>query len=116
MHDDSFQMRVITDITYPEAERLANLSMKGYVMDAGNKQVKVEGIHLFTQGDKLIVKTKLSGAFNGNIYFKGTPVFNTLKNQIEMQDFDYDLETKNFLHRTASWLFSGTIKRRCKSL
>jgi hypothetical protein len=113
INDDAFQMRVLTDITYEEAERLANLTMKGYVIEAtGGKKVTVEGIHLFGNGNELVVKTKLSGAFNGNIYFTGTPVYDTLTNAITLANFNYDLETRNFLHRTANWLFSGTIKKK----
>ncbi len=113
IRDDDFQMRVITDLTFAEAERLVNQAMKDYVFDAGGgKQVKVEGLHLYGNDEQMVVKTKLSGAFNGNIYFKGTPVFNQPKNMIEMENFDYDLETRNFLHRTANWLFSGTIRKK----
>jgi Domain of unknown function (DUF4403) len=113
IEDDAFKMRVITDLTFAEAERLANASMKDFVMDAGNgKQVKVEGLNLWGDGDLMVVKAKLSGAFNGHIYFKGTPTFNQALNMIEMKDFDYDIETRNFLHRTASWLFSGTIRKK----
>jgi Domain of unknown function (DUF4403) len=110
--DEGFRMRVITDLTFGEAERIANMSMKDYVVEAGGKKIKVENLNLFGNGDQMVVKTKLSGDFNGNIYFKGTPYYNTEKIMIEMKDFDYDVETRNFLHRTASWLFSGPIKKK----
>lgn len=111
IEDEAFHLRVVTDMSFEEAERIANMSMKDYVVQAGNKSVKVEGLTLYGNGEQLIVKTLLSGDFNGNIYFKGIPTFNQEKVMIEMKDFDYDLETKNFLHRSASWLFSGTIRK-----
>jgi Domain of unknown function (DUF4403) len=110
--DDAFKMRVITDMSFAEAERIAKMSMQGYVVEAGGKKIKVEDMSLFGNGEQLVVKTKLSGDFNGNIYFKGTPYYNADKIMIEMKDFDYDLETHNFLHRTASWLFSGPIRKK----
>jgi hypothetical protein len=110
--DDAFQMRVITDMSFAEAERIAKMSMQGYVVEAGGKRIVVEDMHLFGNGEQMVIKTKLSGDFNGNIYFKGTPSYNADKVMIEMKDFDYDLETRNFLHRTASWLFSGPIRKK----
>ncbi|MCB0545103.1 MAG: DUF4403 family protein [Lewinellaceae bacterium] len=112
---DEFQIRVATDVPFPEAERMAKNMMIGQVFESGKKKVKVEDIQLWGNNDRLVVNTKLSGSFNGNIYFIGRPQFNPDRNQIEVRDLDFHVDTRSFLLRSAAWLFQGTIKNQMKN-
>ena len=112
---DDFQVRLATDVPFAEAERLAKNMMIGQVFTSGKKQVKVEDIQLWGNNDKVVVNAKLSGSFKGNIYFIGRPEYNPTKNQIEIADLDYQIDTKNFLYRTAAWMFQGPIKNQMKN-
>ncbi len=109
---DDFQMRFATDVPFAEAERLAKNIMVGQVFESGKKKVKVEDIALWGNNDRVVVNTTLSGSFKGHIYFIGRPEFNPEKNQIEVKDLDYQVDTRNFLLRSASWIFQGTIKKK----
>jgi Domain of unknown function (DUF4403) len=109
---DDFQLHFATDVPYPEAERLARGMMVGQVFESGKNKVRIEDIQMWGNNDRLVVNSKLSGAFNGNIYFIGRPKFDSLRNRIEVADLDFHVDTRNFLHRSASWLFQGTIKRQ----
>jgi Domain of unknown function (DUF4403) len=109
---DDFQVRVATDVPFPEAERLARNMMVGQVFESGGKKVKVEDIKLWGNNDKIVVNSRLIGSFNGNIYFIGRPEYNPQKMQIEMKDLDFHIDTKNFLHRSAAWIFQGSIKKQ----
>ena len=88
--------------------------MTGQVFESGKNKVKIEDIQLWGNNDRLVVNAKLSGSFNGNIYFIGKPEYNPLKNQIEVKDLDFHIDTRSFLMRSAAWLFSGTIKNQMK--
>jgi hypothetical protein len=99
-------------VPFAEAERLAKNMMVGQVFESGKKKVKVEDVALWGNNDKVVVNSKLSGSFNGNIYFIGRPAFNAEKNQIEVKDLDFHVDTRSFLMRSASWIFQGTIKRK----
>lgn len=109
---DDFQIRIATEVPYDEAERLSRQMVVGQEFASGNRKVRVEDLKIWGNRDKLIVLTQLSGSFKGAIYFAGKPYFNADKNQIEVRDLDYHVETRNFLHKTASWLFSGTIRKQ----
>lgn len=109
---DDFQMKFATDVPFAEAERLAKNMMVGQVFESGKKKVKIEDIALWGNNDRVVVNSKLSGSFNGNIYFIGRPAFNAEKNQIEVKDLDFHVDTRNFLMRSASWIFQGPIKRK----
>ena len=109
---DEFQMQFATDVPYPEAERMAKTTMVGQVFESGKYKVRVEDIQLWGNNDRLVVNSKLSGSFNGNIYFMGRPKYNPLKNRIEVVDLDFHVDTRNFLYRSASWIFQGSIKKQ----
>lgn len=109
---EEFQVRIATHVPFPEAQRLAQAMMVGQVFESGKRKVRVDDVQLWGNGNRVVVNSKLSGAFNGNIYFIGRPVYNPEKNQIEVTDLDFHTETRSFLLKSAAWLFSGPIKKR----
>jgi hypothetical protein len=60
------------------------------------------------EGD-LLVDVNFSGSHNGSVSFKGKPFYNEQTKSIEVADLDYDLVTKDFLLKTARWLFNKKI-------
>jgi hypothetical protein len=92
-----------------------------------NKQFDVgEGIfkkhiviqHTAVSGDEqgnMNIKVEFTGSFDGIAYFVGKPSYNAEKKTIEVQDLDYDLQTKNLLLKTAKWLFNKKIVNELKS-
>jgi Domain of unknown function (DUF4403) len=107
---DDYFVTVNTDIPFAEAERLAKINMLGQTFTGGGKTVKIEDIKLFGQGEKMMVETLLSGDFNGNIFFTGTPVFKPETNTVEMDNLDYELKTQNFMYKSLSTLFHSKLK------
>lgn len=109
-HQDSLRIMIHTEIPYEQAERIAEEQIIGQTFSSGKKSVTVEGIDLYGQGNHLIASVRLTGAYKGQVHLRGTPVFHPEKNRIELEDFDFDLQTKNVLHRSAAWLFKGNIR------
>jgi hypothetical protein len=109
---EDFQMRFMTNVPFPEAERLANGIMVGQQFESGGQKVRVEDIRLWGNDEKVVAGARVSGAYDGEIYFIGRPVFNTEKNQIEVEDLDFHAQTSNVLHKSAAWLFKGAIRKK----
>ena len=109
---EDFNLFLNTEISYQEAERIAKEQILGESYSSGKRSVTVEDLEMYGQGDKLVVNTKLSGSYNGNIYMTGKPVFNRRKNSIDIKDLSYTLDTKNFLVKSAAWLLKSTIKKQ----
>ncbi len=108
---NTFTIHIATEVPISEAERISKLNMIGEVYTYGKKKVKIEDIELFGQGDRLVVKTTLSGSYNGSIYFTGRPEYKSDINKVEISDMEFDFETKRALLKTASWLFKGTLEK-----
>ena len=112
--DRAYSVNISTQIPYKEAERIALEQLKGETFAQGNYKAKIEDLKIFGRDKQLIVEAKLSGSYDGSIYFEGTPYFDKAKNRIEVRDLDFELETKSFLMRSASWLFRKSIIKKIK--
>jgi Domain of unknown function (DUF4403) len=112
---DDFQVNLSTDIALKEAETLAKSVAVGTVLNPGGKKIQITDIQLFGQVDKVIINTVFSGDYKGSLYLVGRPVLDVATNSIKLEDVDYDLNTKNFLLKGATWLFDKKILTQIKS-
>jgi hypothetical protein len=108
---DKFNIRITTDVPFPEAARIAKSMMVGQTFESGRKKATVEDITIGADADKIVVNATLSGTLDGVITFLGKPIFNPELNQIEMKDFDFEIETENRWHKSAAWLLQGPIRK-----
>jgi hypothetical protein len=111
---NDFQVNLSTDIPLIEAETIAKSVAVGQVFNPGGKKIQVTDIQLFGQGDKIVVNTVFSGDYRGSLYLVGRPVFDATTNTVKLEDVDYDLNTKNFLLKSAKWLFDRKILNQIK--
>ncbi|MBI5916240.1 MAG: DUF4403 family protein [Bacteroidetes bacterium] len=109
---DGFSLYLNTEIPFKEAERLSRQNMVGEVFSYKKKQVVVEDIKLFGQGNQLVVNTKLKGSYTGNVYLIAKPEYNANKNKIELKNVEFDFSTQKTLLKSASWLFKGPMKKQ----
>ena len=112
---DDFSLNLIVDVPYTEADSIAKKTMLGQTFGSDGKTVKLEDISLFGQGEFIVINTKMSGSFNGSIYLKGKPFYNQVTRNIEMKDLDFEMSTKNFLFKTANWLFHKGLVEKLKN-
>ena len=108
---DHFSIFLGSEIPFAEAERITKQNMVGESYSYGKRSVTVDDIDLYGQGNKLVVKTTLSGSYTGDVFFTGKPEYNDRKNEIIMKDVDFDFSSKKALMKTASWLFKGSLKK-----
>ncbi len=102
------------DIPFSEAEVLFSKEVVGKTFSKGRRAVKVDSLRIFGSGDKVVIGAQLSGSLSGWIYFKGITTYNKATRSVEFLNLDYELETRNVLHRSASWLFRSSILNSLK--
>jgi len=91
-------------LNYAKLDSIANDMMKGQVFKQAGKEVKIENIHLYGQNDHLVVEVLVSGAAKGTVYCVGKPVYDNATQLLTFTDFDFDMNTKNALIKSANWL------------
>ncbi|WP_461043281.1 DUF4403 family protein [Spirosoma harenae] len=110
---DDFQIGLLSEATYQEVARIAAEEFVGKSFSFSNNRytITITKMDLYGQNDNLIIKAGLKGTINGDIYLKGRPYYNPKDQTISLQDLQYDLDTKNVLASSASWLLKGTFAR-----
>jgi hypothetical protein len=114
-----FSIYLDAALQYDSLSRVVNGYMAGKRFDVSEglfkKHIIVKEVTVASNsvGD-LLIKLDFSGSFNGTAFFTGKPVYNAATKTIEVQDLDYDLQTKNLLLKTAKWLFAGKIESELK--
>jgi Domain of unknown function (DUF4403) len=113
---DDFKVGIIAEIPLSEAAKLTADTLVGqnFSFKDGKYNVQVTDIDIYGDGDKMVIKSGLKGNINGKIYYKGTPAYDPVKKTIYLDNFDYDLKTKNFLVGAANWLFQGVFTKNMK--
>jgi hypothetical protein len=57
------------------------------------------------------VEVDFIGTKKGTLYLTGIPVYDSLAQQIRVDDLQFDLKTKNILLKSAKWLLSDKIRK-----
>ncbi len=109
---DDFVIHLKADVSFREAERIAQTSLVGQTFTQGKRAVKIEDVKLYGQGNNLVVTTKLSGSYEGNVYLIGKPVYNIKTNKIDLDNLDFSLETKSFLVKSGAWILKTTLRKK----
>lgn len=112
---DATTLYAYISIPYKELSNTASAFVKGKSFQHGKKKVTVEDIKIYGNQGNLVAETTLSGSLNGKIYFMGKPEYNAADSTLVIKDFDYDISTKNFLVKSASWLYQDGFRRMIAS-
>ena len=109
--DNNFSINLLSDISYKSVDTLAKQFLKGKTFTQDKKAITVTDIKVYGSNNKMVIGTTLKGSINGIIYFTGKPVFDSATSSLKVIDLDFDLETKNALLKTASWLLHNKLKK-----
>nr|WP_245402592.1 DUF4403 family protein [Pontibacter sp. E15-1] len=124
---DDIQVGLTATVPYAHASKLlqGQVANQTYTFDDGKSQLTVKDAAITPSGEQLVLmldvdgKTK-AGLFTkkivGKVYLRGTPYYDAETASIRVRDVDYDLDTKDKLLNTASWLaknkFVGMIQQQ----
>ncbi len=107
--NDGFEVNVLTDIPFTEANAMARKFILGKTFEGGGKKVTVNDMKLYGSNGKIVVETTVAGSIKGKLYFTGLPYYDAADSTIKVKDFDFELHTKGALLKTANWLMHGTF-------
>jgi hypothetical protein len=106
-----FTIGLSGEIPTEEINRLLaeNFQDQTFTFNNNKQQITITDLELYGSGNNLVIRAGLKGSINGDIYLKGTPAFSTVTQSLYLENLDFDLDTKNKLIKTASWLMHGKI-------
>ena len=112
---DDIQVGLTATIPYTQASQLlqTQVANQTYKFDDGKSEVTVKDAAMTPSGEQLVLMLDIDGKtkaglftkkLTGKIYLRGTPYYDAATASIRVRDVDYDLDTKDKLLNTASWM------------
>lgn len=117
---DQEGFKVYTDVhlTYDSLSRILNQQLAGTRIEGEkgvvkNKYIEVKEAGISSAGgNRLTLKMKVSGSIDGTVFLTGRPAIDTATGILTMNEFDYDVSTRNLLVNTAEWMLNKKITRK----
>ena len=121
--DSSFTLYCKAAINYTQASLLANAAIaeKTFEFNTGKEKVTIHHLEIFNNGDRIGAKINLTaeitkGFFtkkiNAELYALGTPYYDKETQQLKINNFDFDVKSKNALVGPAAFLVKNTLKKQ----
>jgi Domain of unknown function (DUF4403) len=114
---DEFEVQLFTIVDYKSATDITKKMFVGqkYEFKGGKYKVEIKDLVISGQDSFLVFKSTTTGSFKGDIYVKGIPKYDPVKNMIVLTKTELDVKTKNFLHKSAAWLLEGYMEKKIQS-
>lgn len=116
--NNDFELHLKGELPYKAVNDLLDKKIKDTVLVIPNTdyKIKITDAEVFGSGKKLFMKLKLKGDVNSTIYLSGIPRFDSLNNSLHFDNFDYDLQSEEYLLSTADWMLKSTVKEEIQKL
>lgn len=108
--DGLFHLEAQATIPLTLVDSLMSASLSSRIFDAGGRTVRISKAWLYGGGDRAVLGVRLLQPFEGDIFLKGRPLFDSANNTVLLSDVDFDMQTRSFLMKSADFLLHGTIK------
>jgi Domain of unknown function (DUF4403) len=83
--------------------------LRGRCFSSGGRDVIIQDVNIYGIQGYAVVSLDLTGSYKGKIYAIGHITYDPASSTVSIEDLEYDLSTKNTLHKTAGWLLHGII-------
>ena len=109
-----FNLNVAADVTFDKITELTRQQLVNKTFSEGKKSITITDISIYGSAGKAVFSADVKGSIKGRIYFTGNLVYNTEKMTIEIQNPQFDLNTKDALLKSTEWLLHGIILNKLK--
>ncbi|MCU7551573.1 DUF4403 family protein [Chitinophagaceae bacterium LB-8] len=111
---NNFNIYLDAVLQYDSLSKIVNQYLKGkrFNFQEGfiKKYVVIQNCQLSGNEDgRLKIKVDFSGSHKGIVYFVGNPVYDSAQQSLVVHNLHYDLQTRDFLLKTAQWLYNKRI-------
>ncbi len=108
--DESFQLEAQVTLPLTTVDSLLTSSLSERTFAAGGRTVRISRARLYGGGDMAILGVTLVEPFHGDIFLRGRPLYDSVRNALVLGDVDFDLQTRSFLVKSANYLVHGRIQ------
>ncbi|MFM7710973.1 MAG: DUF4403 family protein [Ferruginibacter sp.] len=108
---NGFQVFTDINLEYGPLTKLLNDSLRNKSMIIKGKKIVIDSVALSHIGaGYCLFNVHFSGFKKGVLYLTGKPIYEASTQTMRLQDLDYDLQTKSWLLKSASWIMDARIR------
>lgn len=118
--DEKVNLVLSTEVKFEQINTLITQQLNGKSLKLEDKQynINVLDAKVFGNADKFLIGVKIDGKVTsglmgkrvkGIVYFEGIPVYDATKQAITITNFNLNLQTKDVLLKSASWLANSVL-------
>ncbi len=109
-------LRVLSFVPYADLNAILKKTIKNKKLSLIKGLLTIKDVSVYGGQHALVVKTDVSGAVNGTLYFRGQPAFDTLSYTLKIKNLDFDVKTQETLMKTADWLLHDNLRDTLQAL
>lgn len=99
-------------IPFEEVNRVVGQITDTMTFRFSDRKVKIRSSEVYGTPDGIAVGLSLAGDVRGEVYLRGNIGFDSLKNQLVVSDFSFDVASEQSLVQAADWFTHGMIIER----
>ncbi|MBK6834870.1 MAG: DUF4403 family protein [Bacteroidetes bacterium] len=107
--DEHLKLYITGKIPFPLINKHLNTKKDKFKTTNLAYTLLIKEIELYGIENAIAAKVKVRGTFNGDIYLTGKIAFDTISKNLCVKDFNYDVNTKNTLLKSANWVFGSDL-------
>lgn len=118
--DDKINLMLNIQISFDQINQTIQQQLIGKSIKLESKEYKLDILDakVFGNTDKILIGVNVTGKvkrgvlakkIKGIVYFEGTPVYNIQKQTISVKNFELNIQTKDVLLKSASWLANSKL-------
>jgi len=118
--DDKINLMLNAEISFDQINQTIQQQLIGKIIKLESKEYNLDILDakVFGNTDKILIGVNVTGKvkrgvlakkIKGIVYFEGTPVYNIQKQTISVKNFELNIQTKDILLKSASWLANSKL-------
>jgi hypothetical protein len=107
--DSSFVLNLYSEISYDAATQILRGQLVGREFKNKGREVIVKDVSMAGVKGYALICMDFIGSYEGRVFVYGRPQYDPSTTTVSIEDLDFDLSTRNFMHNAANWLLHGVI-------
>ena len=112
--DSNFILNLYAEMNYEAASELLRGYLAGRSFTSGRKEIVVQDVAMTGLKGYAVIALDLIGSYRGKVYVVGRPLYDSATATVSIEELDFDLSTRNFVHKAADWLLHDIIISKVK--
>ncbi len=114
--DPRFSIHSKIEVPFTKLTNVANKVIVGQEFKQGKKTVRIDSLLIWGQNENVVIKASVSGSAKGDLYCVGTLNLIDSTQTLQIENFDFEMNTRNALLKSANWLMHKNFLKKIEPM